>query len=350
MTNWKSPAELAHDAAAFGNFMHVLAGLYIWEFVTSLPFDWSFITGRRVFKWPMIFYFLGRYSLLGALVGILVALNVTEEVDCQALYTFNQVVGNAAIGAASINLSIRTIAVWSQNKWIIYPIVAVILGHWSLLLHGILLKAIWVEGAGCEIVQTDNKILAASFIYTMSFDFIVLSLTAIKLAFAPSGRSRLVTLIFQDGLIYFVIAFCANALATVFMLLNLNAVMSIIFNVPAAVASTIMACRAVRRLTKFSTAQAEVYQQSSHGATSGLAFRSTHGTRGQSGMVSFGPKKPVQSGVHVQMDTFTMPDPHPEGGESFLEYDVNGNVKSTRTASDHEAQEISEDFKRPPYY
>ena len=34
-------------------------------------------------------------------------------------------------------------------------------------------------------------------------------------------------------------SFVANLLATVFMLMNLNAIMSVIFNVPAAVASTV---------------------------------------------------------------------------------------------------------------
>lgn len=70
-------------------------------------------------------------------------------------------------------------------------------------------------------------------------------------------------------------SFVANLLATVFMLMNLNAIMSVIFNVPAAVASTvrpsvsyhthhtahclqIVACRAVRRLSKWSSAGPEV--------------------------------------------------------------------------------------------
>lgn len=43
------------------------------------------------------------------------------------------------------------------------------------------------------------------------------------------------------------------------MLLDLNAVMSIIANVPAAIASTIVACRAVRRLTNYTTRGAEVF-------------------------------------------------------------------------------------------
>ncbi len=96
----------------------------------------------------------------------------------------------------------------------------VILGHWSLLLHGVLLKATWVPGQGCVITETDNKLLAITFIYGMAFDFTVLMLTAWKLVFsAPSavriGRSMLVTLIFGDGLIYFVVAFLSNLLATV---------------------------------------------------------------------------------------------------------------------------------------
>lgn len=97
-------------------------------------------------------------------------------------------------------------AIWSQKWYIVFPLIAVILGHWSLLLHGILLKAAWVEGTGCVITSTDSTLLAASFIYTMAFDFMVLTLTAWKLAFPKGGRSRLVEMIFGDGLVYFLVA------------------------------------------------------------------------------------------------------------------------------------------------
>lgn len=76
-----------------------------------------------------------------------------SEVDCQSLYTFNQLVGQATIGLASINLAIRMyvssnirthcsahtsyrMALWSQNLYIVIPIVLIILGHWSLILQG----------------------------------------------------------------------------------------------------------------------------------------------------------------------------------------------------------------------
>ncbi|KAF5334689.1 hypothetical protein D9611_011944 [Ephemerocybe angulata] len=338
MVDWMSLEEITRDADAFGKLMHVLLGLYVWEWFTSLGFDWQFITGKKPFRWPLIFYFLNRYCLLFALVGIAIALNVKVEVNCQALYTFNQVFGNAAIGLASINLSLRTIAVWSQSWWIIVPLVAIILGHWSLLLHGILLNAVWVPGQGCTITNTNASLLAATFIYTMSFDFLVLVLTAYKLFQPNSGRSKLVGLIFSDGLIYFAIAFLGNLLATVFMLLNLNPVMSIIANVPAAIASTIVACRVVRRLSKFTSAGAERFAASTQNST--LAFRS---------QTSRAPKlassKVVMNDgvdVHVQMETFDSPP------DKFAEYDAAGN-RRTGDAYDPEAQQITDEFKRPPY-
>ena len=75
------------------------------------------------------------------------------------------------------------------------------------------MEGIWIAGVGCQIMETHNKILAAIFIYSMCFDFIVLLLTLYKLigiTFSPSrepmGRGRLTHMIFTDGLIFFILA------------------------------------------------------------------------------------------------------------------------------------------------
>ncbi len=103
-------------------------------------------------------------------------------------------------------------AVWGQKWYIIAALVSISLGHWSLLLHGILLNATWVPGHGCLITSTDSKLLSATFIYSMIFDFTVLILTASKLV-RPSGtKSQLVNMMFADGLYYFIIAYvCEKA-------------------------------------------------------------------------------------------------------------------------------------------
>ncbi|OSC97780.1 hypothetical protein PYCCODRAFT_1471562 [Trametes coccinea BRFM310] len=324
MVDWKSPQEIANDGAAFGKFMHVLLGLYIWEFVTSFPFDWQFISGKKRFKWPLIFYFAGRYFLLFALVGIAIALNVTKPVNCQALYTYNQVFGNASIGLASINLSLRTMAVWSQSWRVVVPLVLLILGQWAMLLQGILLNAEWIPGEGCAITKTKNKMLAATFIYTMCFDFFVLVMAGYKLGITSvqtKNRSRIVRLIFHDGLIYFIVAFVSNAIATSFMMANLNPVMSIIANVPAAIASTIVACRAVRRLTNYTSDGAQVFGTTQ---ASTLAFNKS-GRFSRGGMLSMSERKP--EGVHVQMETFAAaPGEVSPSDLSYIQYDAAGRI------------------------
>lgn len=169
----------------------------------------------------------------------------------------------------------------------------------------------------------------------MVFDFVVLILTGYKLLYPAAGRSKLVVLIFNDGLVFFAIAFLVNLIATIFMLLNLNPVMSIIANVPAAIASTIVAGRIVRRLNNFTSTGAEVYP-TTQGST--VAFRS--------GMSGFRAKRSttiLKDGVHVHMETFESPN---EG--SLVEYDATGKVV-TDDKFDPEAQVISQDFKKPPY-
>ncbi|KAJ7118687.1 hypothetical protein C8R43DRAFT_90095 [Mycena crocata] len=300
MPDWSSQAELIIDSGIFIKLQHALLGLYAWEWIISLPFDWEVATGRKPFRWPLIFYFANRYLLLAAMAGIAVALDSTTEINCQAIYAFNQFAGDAAVGLASINLSLRTMAIWSQNKWIKILLVVVILGHWSLILQGVLLEAHWdSQMNACVITGTHNTVLAATFTYSMCFDLMVFLLNAYKLGINRRGSSKLSKMIFKDGLIFFFIAFLANLLATVFMFLNLNAIMTIIFNVPAAVASTIVATRAVRRLTNFTHQGPEMYVPS--GSNSGN-FPSHSGNRGLT--TRGGGVKGTQSGVHVQMETF----------------------------------------------
>jgi len=327
MVDWSSPAEIMKNALTFDRFMHCLLGVYAWEWALSLDFDWQYISGKKQFRWPLVFYFLNRYCLLFALIGITIALNVERRIECQVLYTFNSVFGQASIGLASINLSLRTIAIWSKRWFIVAPLVAIILGHWSLLLFGIHVKAMWVDGQGCVITGTSSRLLAITFIYTMIFDFIVLALTAFKLIFGATTRSPLVNLVFNDGLAYFFIAFLANVVATVFGLLNLNPVMSIIANVPAVIAASIAACRAVRRLSDYSSKGQEIFAASVQGST--IAFRSVTTRPKVSAKVG---NIVTSQGVHVKMDTL----PHPS--------DASNNLKDDTSDAN-----ISDEFKRPPY-
>ncbi|EIN08208.1 hypothetical protein PUNSTDRAFT_69178 [Punctularia strigosozonata HHB-11173 SS5] len=252
MVDWNSTEEITRDAQVFNNLVHTVIGLYLWEWASTLWFDWEIYTRKRTFRWPMIFYLLNRYTMVGTAIGMLISQNSKDPtMNCTALYTYIQFVGDASVALPSLNLSIRTMAVWSDNKFVKYGLILVILGHWAILFQGLSVTAIGVPGSGCTIAKTNLKISIVLFIYTMSFDFVTMLLNLVKLARPAAGHSSLTRLLFTDGLVYFFIAFVFNTIGTVFMVLSLNPVMSIIFVVPAAVGSTIVAGRAFRRLSNF---------------------------------------------------------------------------------------------------
>jgi hypothetical protein len=103
-------------------------------------------------------------------------------------------------------------AVWEKKWYIVGPLVAIILGHWPLLIYSSLTVSKWAPGQGCVIISTKSKLLSTTYIYGMSLDFIVLILTASKLVRPSMARSRLMHMIFADGLYYFVIAYVYKAL------------------------------------------------------------------------------------------------------------------------------------------
>ncbi|KAB5596199.1 hypothetical protein CTheo_471 [Ceratobasidium theobromae] len=294
MVNWSDPATIMAQAAVFTQLLWVLLGVIAWEFVSTFTFDIRTVRKWKDFKWPLIFYFVCRYSILLALIVLNVINNTKTEINCQAMYTLAQFLGNVSIGTTSNLLMFRAMAIWSRNIWVVGPLVLVALGHWAILLHGIIaVRATWVPAAGaCVVTGTSNIFLRLLYNYTMAFDLLVLIISITGLLRAGHGRgSGLWTLLFRDGIAYFCVAFVGNLIAAIFAILHLNPAMDIMFTVPAAVFSAIVACRCVRRLTEWT---ADVYVHASTRASS----RQQQGSGGKKTNAT-GPN------VHISMDTYS---------------------------------------------
>ncbi|KAG8956350.1 hypothetical protein FRC04_004431 [Tulasnella sp. 424] len=328
MVNWMDPARIQEDAGIFQKLMLVCVGLYGWEVILTLPYDLSIFMGKRKFKYPMVFYFACRYSLFFSLIGINIALNSTTKMNCQALYVFNQLLGNIAIATASTLLMLRTIAVWSRNLKVVIPLCILSLGQWGILLHGVItVRASWSDVAkACVVTDTVPVFLDLIYVYTMAYDLLVLLVSSIGLI-RTSGRSDLWSLLFQDGIVYFVVAFTANCVATVFLLLDLNPAMNIIATVPAAVASSIVACRGFVRLSTW--ASKEVYLPThGEGHRPGLTAGNPRASGATTGESPFGKNsrlgvtKSLNEGVHISMEAYTTTDNRDLPGSKEYESDV----------------------------
>jgi hypothetical protein len=118
----------------------------------------------------MFFYFWCKYSIFFGIIGVNIALQITTRVNCQALYTFNQFAGNTAIGTASTLLMFRTIAIWTKRIEVLVPLVALSLGQWGILFHGIAtVRSLWVEAGGvgqCVVTGTQEVFIDLIYIYS----------------------------------------------------------------------------------------------------------------------------------------------------------------------------------------
>ncbi|KAJ7584007.1 hypothetical protein C8J56DRAFT_1054529 [Mycena floridula] len=238
MTDWTSPETVAQENVSFIKFIHCIMGVFAWEWLISLDFDLLFLLGQRKLKWPLFFYFYGRYASLGSLIGLLIIMDSGHPVHCQAAYISIGILGNTAICVATINLSIRTMVVWAYDTRIMATLIVLILGHFAVitlnLFHGQVDRI--ATGNGCLVTGLDPKLNAAMFIYTSGIDLIVMCLMAFKVF--RYRQDKISTLLFTDGLIYFLVVFFVNVVAVIFSLLNLNPLMSVIADTPARMFAT----------------------------------------------------------------------------------------------------------------
>lgn len=163
-------------------------------------------------------------------------------------------------------------AVWSMERCCVVPLCLLMIGQWGVIiwcwstfslnissqLTSDLLLAIhgtggsWVASEGCIRRLISLPAQLVTLIYSLTFDFIVLLLCAYKLVGPFRSKSRLVNLLFRDGLIYFVIVWvlhstpvemgrswlkcCYSFLGTlpsaILLSLNLNPVMDVMVITP----------------------------------------------------------------------------------------------------------------------
>ncbi|KAG8857045.1 hypothetical protein FRB96_005975 [Tulasnella sp. 330] len=347
MTNWSDPSTIEAQAVKFNEVVIAFLGLLSWEIVLTFWFDLEVITRRRAFKWPMIVYWTCKYSLLFGPIGVVIAQNVTTKLNCEALYVFCQLFGNVAIGTASTLLMLRTIAVWSRNRMIMYPFILLSLGQWAILLHSVVtVSAVWDDATmACSIKPSPTINLQVLYLYTMIFDFFVLIATSIGLyRNKQTSGNQLWIMLFQDGLVYFLIAFTCNLVAVVFILLNLNPIMNIVATIPAASVVGIVSCRVFVKLMTYNDVPTSNNVISSNRGGAPVVNRIVRQPGLQTSTNPGGTRS--TGGVRIQMSTFVSRTGLPEDSNVNFDDGDDGDVEfqHEKAALPYTTDRASEDF------
>ncbi|KAJ3875907.1 hypothetical protein F5051DRAFT_441994 [Lentinula edodes] len=281
MVDWSDSQEIMRDTLAFDRVVFCFLGVTLWELFSTWDFEWSLLRGRRKLRWPLgmihrhricwlsemliVFFFLSRYCILLAFVGIIVSLSVTTRINCGALYVFNSWAGNMTLLCSSTSLMLRTIALWERKLTVVVPLGLLCVAFWAILYRTMfIVRADWSDIArSCVVTSTEPSLLNVTFFFTMGFDFVILVYTYVALVTKHTARTDLWKLLFHDGLVYFLVTFCANCIPAVFNVLNLN-----MWPQPQRQLS-IASCRAVMRLLDYTSGDVYVHSMSGAGQSSG---------------------------------------------------------------------------------
>jgi len=323
MVNWNDPAEIGMDYRVYQACTLVLAGLATWEVVVTFPFDWSIITGRRKWRWPMALYFLCRLCLLLETWTLAIHSNAVTEVNCGLLCWIDKVAEAGSICLSSLILGLRTYAVWGKNKRVGAGLVAFSIGQiamWGYLT--VFWTSVWNPTYRlCEPTSMPAKpsFYISNYSYTIAFDCVTLALIIVKL-FRHAGSGGICAVLLSDGIIYFIVTVIVNGTAATFAGLQLNVMMNTISIPTASVISTIAATYLFRHTFEFDCLSPGQVAGTAGIAVSSMVFRKH------------------DSQTFVSMDV-----PHTQTlGMSSVGVDIRGEMDMERTAESDYGKKITQ--------
>ncbi|KAH9056444.1 hypothetical protein EDB87DRAFT_1636985 [Lactarius vividus] len=212
MVNFHNPAIIQANFTTFVNFMHCLDGVFLWEFFTTLDFEWDYITGRRNFRWALLLYSLSRLGALGTTISNIVGYNVTHEINCQQWYLWALITAYTSFACASALISLRVVAIWGRN----YLVTGLTVGMWLTNAH-----STWSPSARvCLIENTFHS--RDNITVTVATDFAQLIIMLVGLLRSRQTNYGMFRHLYVQGLIWLVAATIGELPAAVFINLNLN--------------------------------------------------------------------------------------------------------------------------------
>jgi hypothetical protein len=107
MVNYHDPVTIAREYAAVVKLWHVVDGIFIWEFFTTLDYEWDVIRGHRPYRWTIWVYSLTRVSTLLAVILNMVGFDTTVPINCQVWVTSEVIFAYLALATASLLIVLR---------------------------------------------------------------------------------------------------------------------------------------------------------------------------------------------------------------------------------------------------
>ncbi|KAH9061092.1 hypothetical protein EDB87DRAFT_481824 [Lactarius vividus] len=211
-----STAVDAYTLETYGQFlkvMHTFSGLYMWEFFTTLDFEWEVYTGRRQWRWSFLVYVSARILALACVIAGLIGFNLTTEFNCNLWLRCVLVTAWFAACSASLLLVLRGIAIWGRQTWTVAITGTAWLSGFVGALYAITLgQAQWVPALRtCNVSQTTSYKWSIMVNFIEDFILLVIMIWGVL---RKRNATHLWNLLYLQGL-FWVLTACLTELPSV---------------------------------------------------------------------------------------------------------------------------------------
>lgn len=273
MVNWKNFDTVLDHLEALLKVVHFTSGVYIWEFFSALNFEWSFVRGRRKFSWTVALYIACRVTTLAAAVTQITGFDFRHEINCGTWLVFVRIFANTSTTLAMALYALRSVAVWKRNDWLVVSVVGCLVTNVVLWMRlTVNPTAHWNEETRTCIITDTHRGLPnnASMLATDIIFFIVILSGVYQ---RNSGRRIMLTM-YHEGLFWLAIATLIQLLPVIFLSLDLNDAMNLMFQTPAIICAGIGATRMYRKIFDRHAGDLLEYLESTRDAETGeIRFR-----------------------------------------------------------------------------
>jgi len=225
LVDWQNPATVLGELGAFVKLVHVIDGIYLWEFICNLGFEVSLVRGRRQWRWIAALYIATRLWLIFILF-------------------FRYITTSLALSLYGL----RCVAIWQRSRIVIAITVAIVIANVIAWVRRISdTEGIWIaELQACMRLHTQVAILNNAVLLGSEVAFLLIMVSGI---YIRNTGLRAFNIMYREGLLWLTFAVLMQTVPVVFLVLNFNDPMNGIFIPPAIIFTSIGATRMYRAVS-----------------------------------------------------------------------------------------------------
>jgi len=250
------PIVISREVFSVVKLWHTVYGLYIWEFFTTLDYEWSIIRRHRPYRWTIWLYSLTRVATLVSAIIVMIGFDSSRPINCQLWVTFSLIFAYIACATASLLIVLRVNAIWNRDRTVYVISMSAWVANVSCLINAtVRLRGEWsVTNNSCATPNTSANKLNA--IVSFCTDLLLLLIMLIgllrwRIRIGRGIASSLTHFLWTQGLVWIFIATIAYVPPVALLVLNVNATLDMMLQTPTLITLSIAATRMYRSLADF---------------------------------------------------------------------------------------------------